>query len=43
MEWKATWNDPLTSYVNAFDELIGDQRTRKTLVKHFEALLERAV
>ena len=30
MEWKATWNDPLTSYVGAFDELIGDQRTRKT-------------
>jgi len=31
MEWKATWNDPLTNYVAAFDELIGDQRTRKTL------------
>ena len=31
MEWKTTWNDPLTSYVAAFDQLIGDQRTRKTL------------
>jgi hypothetical protein len=31
MEWKTTWNDPLTSYVAAFDNLIGDKRTRKTL------------
>lgn len=30
MEWKTTWNDPLTSYIAAFDNLIGDQRTRKT-------------
>jgi Transposase DDE domain len=30
MEWKTTWNDPLTSYLEAFDGLIGDQRTRKT-------------
>ncbi len=30
MEWNATWNDPLTSYVAAFDGLIGDKRTRKT-------------
>lgn len=30
MEWNATWNDPLTSYVAAFDQLIGDQRTRRT-------------
>jgi hypothetical protein len=30
MEWKTTWNDPLTSYVAAFDGLIGDKRTRKT-------------
>jgi hypothetical protein len=30
MEWKTTWNDPLTSYVAAFDDLIGDKRTRKT-------------
>jgi hypothetical protein len=31
MEWKATWNDPLTSYLEAFETLIGDKRTRKTL------------
>ncbi len=30
MEWNATWTDPLTSYVAAFDELIGDKRTHKT-------------
>jgi hypothetical protein len=30
MEWKTTWDDPLTSYVAAFDTLIGDKRTRKT-------------
>lgn len=30
MEWKPTWNDPLTSYVGAFDDLIGEKRTRKT-------------
>ena len=30
MEWKTTWNDPLMSYVTAFDDLIGDKRTRKT-------------
>lgn len=30
MEWKTTWNDPLTSYVDAFDDLIGDKRARKT-------------
>lgn len=30
MEWTTTWDDPLTSYVGAFDELIGDKRTRQT-------------
>ncbi len=25
MEWKSTWNDPLTSCVAAFDQLIGDK------------------
>ncbi len=30
MEWETTWNDPLTSYVVAFEKLIGDQRTGKT-------------
>ena len=30
MAWTTTWDDPLTSYVEAFDTLIGDKRTRKT-------------
>jgi Transposase DDE domain len=30
MEWNVAWTDPLTSYVAAFDELIGDKRTHKT-------------
>lgn len=31
MEWETTWNDPPTSYVVAFEKLIGDQRTGKTV------------
>lgn len=30
MEWKTTWNDPLTRDVAPYHELIGDQRTRTT-------------
>ncbi len=30
MEWHATWEDPLTSYLSSFDSLIGDARTRAT-------------
>jgi hypothetical protein len=30
MEWKPTWNDPLTSYLAPYHDLIGDQRTRTT-------------
>src|SRR2546428_564134 len=30
MEWEATWEDPLTSYLKQFAGLIGDERTRKT-------------
>ena len=30
MEWNATWNDPLRSYLAPYDELIGDKRTRTT-------------
>jgi hypothetical protein len=38
-EWKPTWNDPLTSYVAAFDGLIGDQRTRKTFGETIRGLI----
>jgi hypothetical protein len=30
MEWKATWNDPLTRYLAPYHELIGDKRTHNT-------------
>jgi len=29
MEWNATWIDPLTNYLGAFADLLGDSRTRK--------------
>ena len=31
MEWNATWNDPLTSYLEAFENLIGDQQSLPTV------------
>jgi len=30
MEWNTSWEDPLTSYIKQFAELIGDRRTGKT-------------
>jgi hypothetical protein len=30
MEWKTSWNDPLTSYVASYHRLMGDKRTRTT-------------
>jgi hypothetical protein len=39
MEWKTTWNDPLTSYVAAFDQLIGDKRTRKTFEETIRGII----
>ena len=30
MEWNATWENPLTSYIKQFDGLIGDRRTGRT-------------
>jgi hypothetical protein len=30
MEWKTTWNDPLTNYIAPYHNLIGDKRTQKT-------------
>ncbi len=39
MEWDATWQDPLTTYLQAFDELIGDQRTRRTLQETIRGII----
>jgi hypothetical protein len=30
MEWNATWNEPLKTYLTPYHNLIGDQRTRTT-------------
>ena len=39
MEWKTTWNDPLTSYVAPYHDLIGDQRTRTTFDETIRGML----
>ena len=39
MEWKATWEDPLTSYVKHFVGLIGDERTRKTFGETIKGII----
>ena len=39
MEWEATWQDPLTTYLQAFDVLISDQRTRRTLQETIRGII----
>lgn len=39
MEWEATWEDPLRSYVKHFDGLIGDERTRKTFGETIKGII----
>ncbi len=39
MEWDARWQDPLTKYLQAFDELIGDRRTRRTLQETIRGII----
>jgi len=39
MEWKATWEDPLTSYVKQFEGVIGDQRTRRTFAEIVKGII----
>src|SRR5258708_15904199 len=39
MEWKTTWEDPLTSYLQSFAGLIGDQRTQKTFGETVKGIL----
>ena len=42
MEWKTSWNDPLTSYVAPYHDLIGDQRTRTTFDETIRGMLGAA-
>ena len=39
MEWKTTWEDPLTSYLKCFAGVIGDQRTHKTFGETVKGLI----
>src|SRR5258708_7076226 len=39
MEWKTTWEDPLTSYLQSFAGLIGDERTQKTCGETVKGIL----
>src|ERR1700737_4656957 len=39
MEWKATWDDPLTRYLAPYHELIGDKRTHKTFDEVIKGLM----
>jgi len=39
MEWKSTWEDPLTSYVKQFDGLIGEKRTGKTFAETVKGII----
>ena len=39
MEWKTTWNDPLTRYLAPYHELIGDQRTGTTFQETIRGII----
>ncbi len=39
MEWKTTWNDPLTSYVAPYQSLMGDKRTRTTFAETIRGII----
>jgi len=39
MEWKTTWNDPLTRYLAPLHELIGDKRTHTTFDETIRAIM----
>ncbi|SRR6266699_2870532 len=39
MEWKTTWNDPLTRYLVPYHELIGDKRTSTTFEETIRGII----
>ncbi|MDQ5852596.1 MAG: transposase [Chloroflexota bacterium] len=39
MEWRATWEDPFTTYLLQFDSLIGDARTRITFTEVVKGII----
>jgi len=39
MEWQAKWEEPLQSYLQHFDGLLGDVRTRRTFQASIKGIL----
>jgi hypothetical protein len=39
MDWQATWDDPFTTYLQTFDSLIGDTRTRTTFSETVKGII----
>lgn len=39
MDWHATWDDPFSTYLNHFDSLIGDARTRTTFTETIKGMI----
>jgi hypothetical protein len=39
MEWQANWEEPLQNYLQHFDGLLGDERTRRTFQASIKGIL----
>ena len=39
MKWELAWNDPLTAYLEPFDDLVGDHRTWVTLTETVRGII----
>ncbi len=39
MDWQTTWDDPVTTYLQPFDSLIGDTRTRTTFSETVKGII----
>jgi hypothetical protein len=39
MDWRATWEDPFTTYLHHFEDLIGDARTRTTFAETLKGII----
>jgi hypothetical protein len=39
MDWQTTWDDPLTTYLQTFDSLLGDARTRTTFTETVKGII----
>ena len=39
MKWELAWNDPLTAYLEPFDDLVGDRRTWTTLTETVRGII----